>query len=107
MTHPRFFIVSHRFPGCLEAVCSGLHYLHSLRFFRFLRLVCGVDNAAIYNFPSAMLGLFFLGEEDLVEPAVFAVSAQVHVGVYSRNNARLAVLPDGVLALPVDFGLAA
>ena len=54
-----------------------------------------------------MPGLFFLGEENLVEPAVFAVSAQVHVGVYSRNNARLAVLPDGVLAFPVDLGLAA
>ena len=99
-----FLIIVISVSYCFQVVwrrCSSLRYL------RFLRLVCGVDNAAIYNFPSAIPGLFFLGEEDLVEPAVFAVSAQVHVGVYSRNNARLAVLPDGVLALPVDFGLAA
>ena len=31
-------------------------------------------------------------------------AAQIHIGIDARDDARLAELPDGVLAFPVDFG---
>ena len=45
-------------------------------------------------------------QQDVIEPAVLAEAAQVHIGVDAWYDARLAVLPDGELALPVDLGLA-
>ena len=48
-----------------------------------------------------------LRHRDLVNPALLAIAAQVHIGVDAGNDARLAILPDGVLALPVDLGFAA